>query len=75
LFAGFSFGVTLRGFGGAFVGTFAAFAGAFFSLVAWRRRGIFGLKDGWEMEQLAGEMSGGGDGVLGEKMYISSTCG
>jgi hypothetical protein len=75
LFAGFSFGVTLRGFGGAFVGTFAAFAGAFFSLVAWRRRGIFGLKDGWEMERWVGEMSGGGDGVLVEKMYNFGLCG
>jgi hypothetical protein len=30
MFVGFSFGATLLGFGGAFVGVFAAFTGAFF---------------------------------------------
>jgi hypothetical protein len=67
----FSFGATVRGFGGAF----ATFAGAFLFGGIARRRGFFGLEAGWEMERLAGEMSGGGDGVLGEKMYICSACG
>jgi hypothetical protein len=73
--AGFSFGATVRVFGSALVGGFAAFTGAFLFGAMARRRGFFGLEAGWEMERLAGEMSGGGDGVLGEKMYILSLCG
>ena len=75
MFAGFSFGATVRGFGGAFVGAFAAFTGAFLFGGMARRRGFFGLEAGWEMERLAGEMSGGGDGVLVEKMYTFEMCG
>jgi hypothetical protein len=51
MFAGFSFGATVRGFGGAFAGAFlfGAMAAA---------RVFFGLEVGWEMEWRAGEMSG-----------------
>jgi hypothetical protein len=72
---GFSFGAMVRVFGGAFVGAFAAFAGGFLFDGMARRRGFFGLEAGWEMERRAGEMSGRGDGVLWEKMYILSMCG
>jgi hypothetical protein len=74
MFTGFSFGVTVHGFGSAFVSGFDAFTGAF-SSAAWRRRGFFGLEDGWEMEQRAREMSGGGDGVLLGNIYNFEMCG
>jgi hypothetical protein len=72
---GFSFGATVRVFGDAFVGGFTAFTGGFLFGAMARRRGFFGLEAGWEMERLAGEMSGGGNGVFGEKMYILLLCG
>jgi hypothetical protein len=61
--AGFSFGATVRVFGDAFVGAFAAFAGAFLFGGMGQWRGFFGLEAGWEIERLAGEMSDGGDRV------------
>jgi hypothetical protein len=56
-------------------GAFAAFTGAFLFGGMARRRGFFGLKVGYEMERLAGEMSGRGDGVLVKKIYTFELCG
>jgi hypothetical protein len=68
--ADFSFGATVRVFGGAFVGAFAAFAGAFLFGGMARRRGFFGLEARWEMERRAGEMRRSGRDFGGEDVYF-----
>jgi hypothetical protein len=69
MFTGFSFGGTVRGFGGAFVGAFADFTGAFFFGGIAEAR-VFRVWVWMEDGAAAGEMSGGEEEVLGEKMYI-----
>jgi hypothetical protein len=70
MFAGFSFGATVRVFGGAFAATFVG-AFLFAGMAAGR---IFGLEAGLEMERRVREMRGGGDGVLVEKTYTFGMC-
>jgi hypothetical protein len=75
--ADFSFGATVRVFGGAFVGGFAAFTGAFLFGAMARQRGFFGLEARWEMERRGGRnerrmgRSFGGDDVYFGDLWLT----